>query len=126
MDEYGLRRACQWAGNSPATAMKNYALVRKTDFADDGNSVNKPDAKSDADSASPGKTAPRKTQQKKHREELESSNGADQWTILDLNPPLKPESYQLLTQKRRQIRRHVCTMNNWHELSLNGRCFQAI
>ena len=34
MDEFGLRKACQWAGNSPATAMKNYALVRKTDFVD--------------------------------------------------------------------------------------------
>ena len=31
MDEHGLRRACQWAGNSAATAMKNYALVRKSD-----------------------------------------------------------------------------------------------
>lgn len=30
MDEHGLRRACQWAGNSPATAMKNYSMVRKT------------------------------------------------------------------------------------------------
>ena len=32
MDKHGLRRACQWAGNSAATAMKNYALVRKSDF----------------------------------------------------------------------------------------------
>ena len=48
MDEFGLRRACQWAGNSPATAMKNYALVRKTDFVDDGNCIQKVDAKSDA------------------------------------------------------------------------------
>ena len=46
MDEYGLRRACQWSGNSPATAMKNYALVKHTDFADSG--VTKLDAKSDA------------------------------------------------------------------------------
>ena len=37
MDNYGLRLACQWAGNSPATAMKNYALVRNTDFDDAGN-----------------------------------------------------------------------------------------
>lgn len=52
MDVYGLRRACQWAGNSPGTAMKNYAMVRKTDFADAGNSdvpgIPKSDAKSDA------------------------------------------------------------------------------
>ena len=45
MDEYGLRRACQWAGNSPTTAMKNYALIRKTDFIDDGVSTQKVDAK---------------------------------------------------------------------------------
>ena len=49
MDEYGLRRACQWAGNSAATAMKNYALVKKTDFDDSGENQNqKSDAKSDA------------------------------------------------------------------------------
>ena len=36
MDEFGLRRACQWAGNSAGTAMKNYALVKKTDFTDPG------------------------------------------------------------------------------------------
>ena len=45
MDEYGLRRACQWAGNSPTTAMTNYALIRKTDFIDDGVSTQKVDAK---------------------------------------------------------------------------------
>ena len=47
MDEYGLRRACQWSGNSATTAMKNYALVRKSDFEDVGTS-GKADAKSDA------------------------------------------------------------------------------
>lgn len=36
MDEHGLRRACHWAGNSAGTAMKNYALVKKTDFTDSG------------------------------------------------------------------------------------------
>lgn len=60
MDEYGLRRACQWAGNSPATAMKNYAMVRKTDFADagvsDGLRAQKVDAKSDAIVASDAKS----------------------------------------------------------------------
>ena len=61
MDEYGLRRACQWAGNSAGTAMKNYALVKKTDFTDAGTQsstkiaepkgsqpAQKSDAKSDA------------------------------------------------------------------------------
>lgn len=36
MDRFGLRRACQWSGNSAATAMKNYALVKNTDFDDSG------------------------------------------------------------------------------------------
>ena len=55
MDEHGLRLACQWAGNSAATAMKNYALVRNTDFDDSGRS--KDDAKSHAESASVTKQA---------------------------------------------------------------------
>ena len=75
MDEYGLRRACQWAGNSAGAAMKNYALVKKTDFTDSGtntapenvgsndpklapkcdaksDAINDFDAKSDAESSS--------------------------------------------------------------------------
>lgn len=36
MDEYGLRKACAWIGNSPAVAMKHYALMRKSDFLDVG------------------------------------------------------------------------------------------
>ena len=52
MDEYGLRHTCQWAGNSPATAMANYALVRKTDFVDAGSSANKSDAISPSDTKS--------------------------------------------------------------------------
>ncbi len=49
MDEYGLRKACMWAGNSAATAMKNYALVKKTDFDDSAPNVSRNgDAKSDA------------------------------------------------------------------------------
>ena len=61
MDEFGIRKACQWAGNSAATAMKNYALVRKTDFTDARYSaVNKSDAKSDAESASMVEQKPHK------------------------------------------------------------------
>ncbi len=65
MDEYGLRRACPRAGNSAGTAMKNYALVKKTDFTDAGTQsstkiaepkgsqpAQKSDAKSDAESSS--------------------------------------------------------------------------
>jgi integrase len=36
MDRYGLRKACAWIGNSPAVAMKHYALLRKTDYTDLG------------------------------------------------------------------------------------------
>ena len=39
MDSQGRRRACQWPRNSPATAMENYTLVRKSDFADSGLSL---------------------------------------------------------------------------------------
>ena len=56
MDEHGLRRACQWAGNSAATAMKNYALVRKSDFQDIG-TAGKSDAKCAAIDASDAKCA---------------------------------------------------------------------
>ncbi|MDB4724273.1 hypothetical protein OAF71_00615 [bacterium] len=49
VDEYGLRKACQWAGNSAATAMKNDALIRREDFMDHGSYRGlKVDAKSDA------------------------------------------------------------------------------
>ncbi len=36
MDQYGIRKAVQWAGNSVDVAMRTYALVRKEDFADVG------------------------------------------------------------------------------------------
>ena len=32
MDQYGLGKACAWIGNSPAVAMKHYALLRKLDY----------------------------------------------------------------------------------------------
>ncbi len=53
MDQYGLRRACAWIGNSAAIAMRNYALMKKTDYLDVGDaalriSADKSDAKSDA------------------------------------------------------------------------------
>ena len=68
MDECGLRRACQWAGNNAATAMKNYALVRKEDFMDQGApksdakcaAITSFDAKSDAESASMAEHGSRK------------------------------------------------------------------
>ena len=34
MDEYGIRKACAWIGNTPETAMKNYSIVRGSDFDD--------------------------------------------------------------------------------------------
>lgn len=46
MDSHGLRRACAWIGNSPTTAMKHYALLKKSDFLDVGNSISKSAEKS--------------------------------------------------------------------------------
>ena len=69
MDAHGLRRACQWAGNSAATAMKNYALVRKSDFQDIG-TAGKSDAKCAAIDASDAKCAAESastTEQKPHK-----------------------------------------------------------
>ena len=96
MDEFGIRKACQWAGNSAATAMKNYALVRKTDFTDARYSaVNKSDAKSDALNASDAKSDAepastqehglKKNQRKKHRRESERLDGAVKWALRDSN-----------------------------------------
>ena len=36
MDEFGLRRACMWSGNSAKTTMENYALIRKEHYDDRG------------------------------------------------------------------------------------------
>ncbi len=46
MNAGGLRRACQWPGNIPDAAMKNYALTKNEDFDDSG--LRKIDARSDA------------------------------------------------------------------------------
>ena len=47
MDTYGLRKACQWIGNSPIIAMKHYALMKKSDYIDAGEiTVPKSDAAS--------------------------------------------------------------------------------
>jgi hypothetical protein len=34
MDQIELRRACAWVGNSAAVAMKNHALLKRTDSID--------------------------------------------------------------------------------------------
>ncbi len=78
MDQYGLRRACQWAGNSPATAMKNYALVRRTDFIDAGNLSDQDEIrriKSDARTESNTKSdaEPDSTEKQKRRETKEKA-----------------------------------------------------
>jgi integrase len=36
MDQYGLRKACQWIGNTPGIAMRNYSLLRHTAYEDEG------------------------------------------------------------------------------------------
>ena len=87
MDEYGLRLACQWAGNSAATAMKNYALVRNTDFDDSGRS--KDDAKSDAESASVTKQATRENTGIGDSPSLQETRRVDQVGQAGLEPATK-------------------------------------
>ena len=72
MDQNGLRKACQWAGNSPATAMKNYALTRNTDFVDAGEQV----IKSDAERAS-------KVEQKPNKKRTEENQRSPQCVLVD-------------------------------------------
>jgi integrase len=48
MDLYGLRKACAWIGNSPAVAMKHYALLRKSDYTDLGSESAEKSAESPA------------------------------------------------------------------------------
>ena len=48
MDQHGLRKACKWAGNSAAVAMKCYALTRSDDFDDNGEKRQEASIKSDA------------------------------------------------------------------------------
>lgn len=53
MDRFGIRKACQWIGNTPNIALKNYSLTRREDFIEAGNQVSanakkESDAKSDA------------------------------------------------------------------------------
>ena len=56
MDEYGIRKACQWAGNSVTTAMKNYALVKKSDYEESESNLEFGDAKSAAKTAGDAKS----------------------------------------------------------------------
>lgn len=95
MDEYGLRRACQWAGNSPATAMKNYATVRKTDFIDDGNRVSKVDAKSDAE--------PDSTRQRKPNKKRTTKIGASSQYVSVDDIGLEPTTSSMSTRRSSQL-----------------------
>jgi len=76
MDQYGLRRACQWSGNSATTAMKNYALVRKSDFEDFGtfgksDAIDAADATSDAERASTTEQKPNKKRTEENHRSLQ-------------------------------------------------------
>ena len=57
MDVFGIRKACQWAGNSVSTAMKNYALVKKSDYDESTLESDSGDAKSAAKIAGDAKSA---------------------------------------------------------------------
>lgn len=36
MDQYGLRKGCQWIGKTPEIAVRDYSLVRQTAYEDLG------------------------------------------------------------------------------------------
>ena len=105
MDEYGLRKACQWAGNSPATAMKNYALVRKTDFVDDGNSVTKSDAKSDAIDAADAKSDAERAstaEQRPNKKRTAENQRSLQCVVVD-DIGLEPTTSSMSTRRSSQL-----------------------
>ena len=112
MDQYGLRRACQWSGNSASTAMKTYALVKKCDFEDVGmaekvdakcDAISAVDAKSDAESASTTEQKPRK------KSTVENSNSLPCISVGDIGL-LLPYKYRIKIQrpqKGRRLGRHL-------------------
>ena len=90
MDQHGLRKACKWAGNSAAVAMKCYALTRSDDFDDNGQqgqeTSTKSDAKSDAilpadakSNAIPAST----TEQKPNKKRTVENHGSPQCVSVD-------------------------------------------
>ena len=105
MDEFGLRRACQWAGNSPATAMKNYALVRKTDFVDDGNCIQKVDAKSDAINARDTKSdaEPASTYEQKPNKKRTAENQRSLQCVSVDDIGLEPTTSSMSTRRSSQL-----------------------
>lgn len=82
MDQFGLRRACMFSGNSPATAMKNYALVRKEDYDDSGI---RSDAKSDAAHNGNDQQVAARWQQKTANVQIPLETNAVLWAIQDSN-----------------------------------------
>ena len=105
MDEFGLRRACQWAGNSPATAMKNYALVRKTDFVDEGASVIKSDAKSDAILVADAKSDAERASTTEHRpnKKRTAENGRSLQCVIVDDIGLEPTTSSMSTKRSSQL-----------------------
>ena len=96
VDQHGMRRACQWIGNTFSVAEKNYLLVKGTDFvetsdreSDDFTFVRSNDSQSGANSGADDarRTLPGEDKTKKASEN--ESIPTLQWTILDLNqrPP---------------------------------------
>lgn len=100
MDKYGLRQACSWSGNSASTAMKNYALVRKSDFEDVG-MAGKCAAESDAILAAESASV---TERKPHKKStVENGNSLPRISVGDIGLELasktraKAASQQKLT-----------------------------
>jgi hypothetical protein len=92
VDQFGIRRACQWIGNSVKVAEKNYMLVKGTDFieacdgaSDDFSQMTRTDAKNSADSAGQCESADDKIKKAPENEGIPEQ----EWAVLDLNqrPP---------------------------------------
>ena len=101
MKAYGLRRACQWAGNSPAIAMKNYSLVRKTNFVDDGNSVTKSGAILDADANSYAESANMVERKPNKKRTAENQRSLQCVSVDDIG--LEPTTSSMSTRRSSQL-----------------------
>ena len=105
MDQHGLRKACKWAGNSAAVAMKCYALTRSDDFDDNGQQGQETSIKSDAilpadakSDAIPAST----TEQKPNKKRTVENHGSLQCVPVD-DIGLEPTTSSMSTRRSSQL-----------------------
>ena len=104
MDEYGLRRACAWIGNSVKVAMENYALMRKGYFLDVGNSADlKCDAKI-ADLGAMGRLEQRNLRTSVKRVSTAQRGSARMNSVAEAGlEPARPNGHRILNPERLPI-----------------------